>query len=82
LGASFRDGTVLSNAARTCSPGKPIKEAAMVTCSAGSSVRLWAAMIASSSVGASSRTRRGPYFVFQTLLLFLLMNIVALSGRI
>ena len=45
--------------------GNPISEAAISACSLSSSDKPWAAAIASSSVGASRRTRRGPYLVFQ-----------------
>src|SRR5262245_4235617 len=46
-----------------------ISAAAISACSCGSSVSPLAAKIASSSVGGSHRTRRGPYSVFQDLLM-------------
>src|ERR1700722_16977754 len=49
----------------TASIGRPISEAAISACSLWSSVMPDAAKIASSSVGGSHRTRRGPYLVFQ-----------------
>src|SRR5947209_4475520 len=76
---SFRGGAVLRKAAWTSSYGRPISAAAISACSSSSSDRPWAAAIASSSVGASCRTRRGPYFVFQACSLFLLMNLIFLA---
>ena len=58
---SFRGGAVLSKAAWTISSyGRPISAATISACSSSSSDRPWAATIASSSVGASCRTRRRP----------------------
>src|SRR5262249_45468637 len=56
-------------ATRTLSTGMPISAAAISACCCGSSVSPAAAKIASSSVGGSSRTLRGPYLVFQGLLM-------------
>src|SRR6185369_13323926 len=67
-------GLCFGISARTLSGGRPISAAAISVCSAGSSVKPWAAKIASARVGASTRTRRGPYLVFQASLLFLFMN--------
>src|ERR1700690_371017 len=53
----------------TASIGMPISDAAISACSLWSSVMPAAAKIASSSVGGSRRTRRGPYFVFQSWLI-------------
>src|SRR5262249_43893390 len=58
-----------STATRTFSTGMSISAAAISACCCGSSVSPLAAKIASSSVGGSSRTLRGPYLVFQALLM-------------
>src|SRR5580704_8866063 len=61
----FRGEAAAITASLTFSGARPIREAAISTCADTLSVRPWAAMIASSSVGGSCRTRREPYFVFQ-----------------
>src|SRR5579864_5636362 len=55
--------------AATDSIGSPISDAAISACSLWSSVMPAAAKIASSNVGGSRRTRRGPYLVFQSWLI-------------
>src|SRR5579872_1962984 len=60
---------VFFTSAVTVSIGIPISDAAISACSFGSSVMPAAAKIASSRVGGSCRTRRGPYFVFQSWLI-------------
>src|SRR5262249_9821812 len=66
---SLRCPPDLRSSARTCSIGSSIKDAAISTCAATSSVSPRAAAIASWRVGGSRRTRRGPYLVFQTSLI-------------
>src|ERR1700733_280477 len=60
---------VFFTSAVTASIGRPMSDAAMSACSLKSSVMPAAAKIASSRVGGSRRTRRGPYFVFQSWLI-------------
>ena len=57
------------SSARTFSTGSSMSAAAISACCCGSSVRPRAAVIASFKVGGSKRTRRVPYFVFQTVVI-------------
>src|ERR1700742_188119 len=63
------DRAIFLTSNSTVSSGIPIKDAAISACASRSSVMPIAAKMASSSVGGSRRTRRGPYLVFQSSLI-------------
>src|SRR4051812_18321861 len=70
----LRGAGVFWRAVLTCSGSSSIKPAAISTCASTSSVSPRAAKIASSRVGGSCFTRRGPYFVFQVVLIFKILK--------